>query len=106
MDILQQEEDLDVEGKAQNYIEGIKTKFEAKEIISKILYITIATSTKSGVPWNSPVYSAYDKNYNFYWISWRKNQHSKNIKDNNQIFICYLRQHGSCRTRSRCLYSS
>ena len=59
----------------------------AKRIISKILYITIATSTKRGVPWNSPVYSAFDENYNFYWISWTKNQHSKNIKENNQIFI-------------------
>lgn len=59
----------------------------AKKIISKILYITIATSNKRGVPWNSPVYSAFDEKYNFYWISWRKNQHSKNIKENNQIFI-------------------
>lgn len=60
---------------------------KAKEIISKILYITIATSTKDGQPWNSPVYSAFDENYNFFWISWTKNQHSKNIRDNNQIFI-------------------
>lgn len=59
----------------------------AKAIIARILYITIATSTKRGVPWNSPVYSAFDENYNFFWISWRKNRHSKNIKENNQIFI-------------------
>ncbi|KKQ89587.1 MAG: hypothetical protein UT12_C0011G0043 [Candidatus Curtissbacteria bacterium GW2011_GWC2_38_9] len=59
----------------------------AKTIISKILYITIATSNKLGIPWNTPVYSAFDKDYNFYWISWRKNQHSKNIKENSQIFI-------------------
>jgi len=59
----------------------------AKKIISKILYITIATSNKRGIPWNTPVYSAFDDKYNFYWISWIKNQHSKNIKENNQIFI-------------------
>ncbi|MBI2028282.1 MAG: pyridoxamine 5'-phosphate oxidase family protein [Candidatus Levybacteria bacterium] len=59
----------------------------AREIIAKILYITIATSTKDGIPWNSPVYSAFDESYNFYWISWLENQHSKNIKDNNQVFI-------------------
>lgn len=59
----------------------------AKEIISKILYITIATSTKSGIPWNSPVYSAYDENYNFYWASWKENIHSKNIKGNPNVFI-------------------
>lgn len=60
---------------------------KAKEIISKILYINIATSTKDGIPWNSPVYSAYDESYNFYWASDQNGQHSKNIKENNQIFI-------------------
>lgn len=59
----------------------------AKEIIEKIIYITIATSSKDGQPWNSPVYSAYDEDYNFYWASWRENQHSKNIAENNNIFI-------------------
>lgn len=60
---------------------------KAKEIISKILYITIATSTKDGTPWNSPVYSAYDENYNFYWASDQNGQHSKNIRENNKVFI-------------------
>jgi len=60
---------------------------KAKRIIEKILYITIATSTKDGKPWNSPVYSAFDQKYNFYWASWRENQHSKNIKENNNIFL-------------------
>jgi len=59
----------------------------AKEIIEKILYITIATVTKDGQPWNSPVYSAYDDNYNFYWNSWNENQHSKNIASNNNVFL-------------------
>lgn len=60
---------------------------KAKSIISKILYITIATATKSGTPWNSPVYSAYDDNYNFYWASDQNGQHSKNIRENSKIFI-------------------
>ena len=59
----------------------------AKEIIKDIIYITLATSSKDGQPWNSPVYSAYDKDYNFYWGSWRENQHSKNIAENNRIFV-------------------
>jgi general stress protein 26 len=58
----------------------------AKEIIEKIQYITIATVSKDGEPWNTPVYSAYDEDYNFYWISWKENQHSKNIAENNQVF--------------------
>lgn len=60
---------------------------KARKIIEKILYITIATSSKNGIPWNSPVYSAYDDNYNFYWASWKENQHSKNIRENNNVFI-------------------
>lgn len=58
-----------------------------KEIISKILYITIATASKDGSPWNSPVYSAYDEEYNFFWISSPEAQHSKNIKENNRVFL-------------------
>lgn len=60
---------------------------KAKEIIEKILYITLATVSKNGRPWNSPVYSAFDHNHNFYWISWRENQHSKNIRENSRVFI-------------------
>src|SRR3989344_4776521 len=60
---------------------------KAHRIIEKILYITIATVSKDGRPWNSPVYCAFDEDYNFYWASWRENQHSKNIKENNNVFI-------------------
>lgn len=59
----------------------------AKEIINEIIYITIATCSRDGQPWNSPAYSAYDDDYNFYWASWKENQHSKNIAENNNIFI-------------------
>jgi nitroimidazol reductase NimA-like FMN-containing flavoprotein (pyridoxamine 5'-phosphate oxidase superfamily) len=59
----------------------------AKEIITKILYITIATADKNNQPWNSPVYFAFDENYYFYWASWKENQHSKNINQNSNIFI-------------------
>lgn len=59
----------------------------AKKVINDILYITIATSDKLGNPWNSPVYSAFDKKYTFYWISWTENQHSKNIRENENVFV-------------------
>ncbi len=60
----------------------------AKEIIEKIIYITIASVTPEGKPWNSPVYSAYDKdNYSFYWVSPRATQHSKNITENPNVFL-------------------
>ncbi len=60
---------------------------KAKDIISKILYITIATASKDGTPWNSPVYSAYDDEYNFFWASDQNGQHSKNIAENNKVFL-------------------
>ena len=59
----------------------------AKKIIDKILYITIATVNKNGEPWNSPVYSAFDENYNFYWASDQNGKHSKNISENENVFI-------------------
>ena len=60
----------------------------AKEIIEKIIYITVASVTPEGKPWNSPLYSAYDKdNYTFYWVSPRATQHSKNITENPDVFL-------------------
>jgi nitroimidazol reductase NimA-like FMN-containing flavoprotein (pyridoxamine 5'-phosphate oxidase superfamily) len=59
----------------------------AAEIIRQILYITIATATKDGKPWNSPVYSAFDKELNFYWASDKNSQHSQNIRINPEVFL-------------------
>ncbi len=60
----------------------------AKEIIEKIIYITIASVTPEGKPWNSPVYSAYDRNnYTFYWVSPKATQHSENIINNPNVFL-------------------
>lgn len=60
---------------------------KAKSIIEKIIYITIATVSKDGKPWNSPVYSAYDKKFNFFWASWKENEHSKNVRNNADVFL-------------------
>ncbi|MBI2641825.1 pyridoxamine 5'-phosphate oxidase family protein [Candidatus Roizmanbacteria bacterium] len=59
----------------------------AKKIIQKISYITIATVTPEGLPWNSPVHTSFDEHYNFYWASWIENIHSKNIETNNNVFL-------------------
>lgn len=60
---------------------------KAKEIVKRILFMTIATCSDSGQPWNSPVYFAYDEKYNLFWASDKNAQHSKNIEENNNIFI-------------------
>src|SRR3989338_1603706 len=59
----------------------------AAEIIKKIEYINIASITPEGLPWNTPVYTAFDKDLNFYWFSWKKNQHSINVINNPNVFV-------------------
>jgi general stress protein 26 len=59
----------------------------AKKIIDRIIYVTVATSTNDGVPWNSPVSAAHDADYNFYWASWVENVHSRNIRENEDVFL-------------------
>lgn len=57
------------------------------KIIKKIEYINIASITPDGKPWNTPVYTSFDNNLNFYWLSWKKNQHSVNVRSNKNVFI-------------------
>jgi len=59
----------------------------AAEIINNIIYITIATGSKGGQPWNSPVYSGFDEDLNFYWSSDKDAQHSKNVRDTGKVFL-------------------
>lgn len=59
----------------------------AKEIISNIRYITIASVTEDGMPWNSPVFGGYDENYNFYWGTHKDSQKAKNIRNNPNVFL-------------------
>ncbi len=59
----------------------------AAEIIKEILYITIASVSEDGQPWNTPVYSAFDKDLNFYWFSDKHSQHSQNVRSNNKVLL-------------------
>jgi hypothetical protein len=59
----------------------------AAKIVKNILYINIASITPDGKPWNSPLYCAFDRNLNYYWLSWKLNQHSENIRNNSSIFV-------------------
>ena len=55
-------------------------------IIQKMKYMTVATCDKDSQPWNTPLFTAYDDKYNFYWISDKDNVHSKNIRENSKTF--------------------
>ena len=59
----------------------------AREIVEKIIYITIATVCEDGSPWNPPVYSAHDEEYVFYWISSQDAIHSKNVRRTGKAFL-------------------
>lgn len=58
-----------------------------KDIVAQVPYVALATCSKDGQPWSSPLYAAYDERFNFYWASWRNNQHSKNIAENPAVFL-------------------
>lgn len=59
----------------------------AIEILRKIRYATIASANKDGRPWNSPVAHEYDNQLNIYWFSDKQNQHSQNVRENENVFI-------------------
>jgi hypothetical protein len=61
---------------------------KAIEIIRNVKYMTIATASEDGQPWNTPVaWFRFNRDYVLYWASWVDNQHSKNIRDNGKAFI-------------------
>lgn len=59
----------------------------AKEILEKIIYATVATVSSDGQPWNSPVRHVYDRELNIYWFSDKESQHSRNIRENENVLI-------------------
>ena len=59
----------------------------AIEILSTVLYATVATATPDGTPWNSPVAGFWDDEYNLYWFSDKNSVHSQNIRANENIFV-------------------
>ena len=59
---------------------------EAKKIIEENIYLTVATSDGSK-PWVSPLFFAYDKDYNFYWASGKDALHSRFIRSNQKVAI-------------------
>ncbi len=67
--------------------ELVRLVTKAKQELRERLYLTLATAERSGVPWNTPVYTAFDAQYTFFWISARLSQHSRNISQNNQVFV-------------------
>jgi len=63
---------------------------EAKNIIKNNIYLTLGTVNKEGDGWVTPLFFAYDKKYNFYWISPKGSVHAKNSSRNpNSTIVIY-----------------
>jgi uncharacterized protein YhbP (UPF0306 family) len=58
-----------------------------KSTIASIKYITIATVSEQGKPWNAPTFFAYDESHNIFWGSPAQAQHSQNIRASGQAYI-------------------
>ena len=59
----------------------------AKAILSELLYITLATVGSDGLPWNTPVFAAFDEAYHFFWVSASEVRHSQNIRATHRVAI-------------------
>lgn len=66
---------------------GFENEKRAAQIIKDVLYITVASVSPEGKPWNTPVYSAFDSDLNFYWTSAKDSVHSNNIRHNPDVFF-------------------
>lgn len=64
-----------------------KYQKKAIEIIRGNIYMTIASASKNGKPWISPVFFAYDQHYNLYWVSNKNSRHSDLIRENPQVAV-------------------
>jgi nitroimidazol reductase NimA-like FMN-containing flavoprotein (pyridoxamine 5'-phosphate oxidase superfamily) len=66
----------------------VKKKFDWRKYIDESLsatdFCSIATVDENGV-WSNPVYFAWDKKYNFYFISQMPSRHMQNIKRDRRI---------------------
>ncbi|OGK13755.1 hypothetical protein A3A93_05440 [Candidatus Roizmanbacteria bacterium RIFCSPLOWO2_01_FULL_38_12] len=65
----------------------------ANNILKSNIYMTLATSSKSGHPWASPVYYAMDDKHNFYFISKPNTLHSRHIHVNPHIALAIFDSH-------------
>lgn len=65
----------------------------AEEIIKSNIYLTLATTDGSGIPWAAPLFYAIDDNYDFYFISQLDSLHSKHILKNPTVAFAIFDSH-------------
>ena len=63
---------------------------KAEEVLNNIIYVTLGTSDLDNNPWTTPLFVAFDKELNFYWVSPKDSRHSQNIQVNKNVsFVCF-----------------
>ena len=55
---------------------------QAHRILSSSLYSSLSTCSSDGIPWNSPLFFAFDAQFNIYWSSAITSRHSQNLDRN------------------------
>ncbi|MEK6902731.1 MAG: pyridoxamine 5'-phosphate oxidase family protein [archaeon] len=60
---------------------------EAQKVVANNIHMVLATSSKDGTPWISPVFFAHDEQYNLFWFSNREARHSCFIRENPKVAI-------------------
>lgn len=59
----------------------------ARQTLERTEIAALATISPDGLPWNSPLYVAFDRRLTFYWSSQRDSAHSRNISSNPEVFL-------------------
>jgi hypothetical protein len=59
----------------------------ARQLLGTVRHAAIATINADGSPHNSPVFSTWDADLNFYWASGSATQHSQNITRDPRVFV-------------------
>jgi general stress protein 26 len=72
--------------------------YHATQIVRENIYCSLATASKNGEPWNSPVYYSYDHDLNLYWASSIEAMHSQFLKVNPIAFIAIYKSTAAPRT--------
>ncbi|MCL6270203.1 pyridoxamine 5'-phosphate oxidase family protein [Sansalvadorimonas sp. 2012CJ34-2] len=58
------------------------SKMTPEELLENHYYAVLATASPEAVPWVTPIFFAYDKDWNLHWISSRSSHHSKLLSEN------------------------
>jgi putative heme iron utilization protein len=59
----------------------------ARELLSTVRHVAIATVNADGSPHNSPVFAGTDDQLNVYWLSCQDCQHTQNIDRDGRVFV-------------------